>query len=149
MSSNIRTAGNAASAANSQGVRMRLLSSVLFAFVVAGCGNAVAPPSTSDLITARAANNAVEITNNSSEPVHYIIADKESLALIDLYICVDPAREGCTSVSPGSTKRIEYSKFLAEGSTGSIAVVYHWRLIPAGQGAYKYDLLRQLEVNLR
>ena len=128
---------------------MRLLSSVLFAVLAStGCANPIDPAS--DLITARAkaSDQTLEVTNTSTDKVYYFVADPEKLALVDWSVCLDPARAECTFIAPGATKRISYTEFLGIGSTGTKAIVYHWRLIPTGT-TYNYDSLRTLEVDLR
>ena len=127
---------------------MRFVSSVLVAvFVLAGCDNPGAP--STDLLTVSAANGSLEIRNTFTEKVYYFVADKEKLALLDFAVCNDPTKSFCTFVEPGATRRISYSEFLAEGSSGSEAIVYHWLLIRAPGGSYSYDSIRQLEVDLR
>lgn len=127
---------------------MRLAMSALVAVLaLAGCSNPNDP--SSDLLKASAANQTLTITNTSADPVYYFVADKEILALLDWAVCTDPAQSFCKFVAAGASKRISYSEFLASGSSGSQAVVYHWRLIPTTPGKYNYDSLRTLEVDLR
>jgi hypothetical protein len=126
---------------------MRLFSSVLFAVLAfVGCANPTDPAS--DLITARAANQTLQLTNTSNDKVYYFVGDPEKLALIDWAVCLDPAKAECTFIAPGATKRINYSEFLGTESSGTKAIVYHWRLIPKGT-TYNYDSLRTLEVDLK
>ena len=127
---------------------MRLAKSALITVLaLAGCSNPNDPAS--DLLKASAANKTLTITNTSSGPVYYFVADKELLALLDWAVCMDPVQSYCKSIGAGESKRIAYSEFLATGSSGSQAVVYHWRLIPTTPGKYNYDSLRTLEVDLR
>ena len=126
---------------------MRLLSSVMFAVLAfAGCSNPTDPAS--DLMTAKATNQTLELTNTSSDKVYYFVADRDKLALLDWAVCLDPANAECKFVAPGATKQINYSEFMGTESTGTKAIVYHWRLIPKGTG-YEYDSLRSLEVDLK
>ena len=126
---------------------MRLLSSVLFAgLAFVGCANPTGPAS--DLITAKAANLTLELTNTSSDKVYYFVSDPEKLALLDWAVCVEPSKAECTFIAPGATKKISYSEFMGTESTSMKAIVYHWRLIPKGT-TYNYDKLRTLEVDLK
>lgn len=109
---------------------MKLASSILFVvLVLAGCDNPTAV--SSELITARASSQTLQITNITDDRVYYFVAESSTLPLLDWAVCTDPANTSCTYVEAGGR-----------------AVVFHWRLIPSGSGKYDYDSVRNLIVDL-
>ena len=112
---------------------------------VAACSVTTAP--SSDLITAIPGEEAVDLRNNSSEPVYFFAADRGVLALLDFAICRDPAK--CESIAPGTTKRVPYSGIIGYSGTSAELVVYHWRLIARTGGTFEQDSIRSMIVPLR
>ena len=124
---------------------MKLASSILFVvLVLAGCDNPTAV--SSELITARASSQTLQITNITDDRVYYFVAESSTLPLLD-WAVHRSGNTSCTYVEAGG-RRVAYSQIVGQGSAGGRAVVFHWRLIPSGSGKYDYDSVRNLIVDL-
>ena len=120
--------------------------SVLVAIAaVTACTSATAP--SSDLITARAGSQALDLKNNSPETVYYFVAERGALALLDFAICNEPSK--CDSVAPGASRKVPYSGVIGYSSGSEEVVVFHWRLVAKAGGGYEHDTIRTLIVQLR
>ena len=124
---------------------IRSLSVLCAALAIAACSVTTAP--SSDLMTAIPGAEAVELRNNSSDPVYFFAADRGVLALLDFAVCRDPSK--CESIAPGTTKRVPYAGIIGYSGTTAELVVYHWRLIEKTAGAYEQDSIRSMIVPLR
>jgi hypothetical protein len=112
--------------------------------MVSACSNPNAPAT--DIISVHAESRRLAMTNTSSDPVYYFVADQDALALIDWMVCVEPGK--CESIPPQSTKALDYSKIGAYQEGSKHAVVYHWRLVPKNGPGFKPDSIRSLVVEL-
>jgi hypothetical protein len=115
------------------------------AFLVAACSVTTAP--SSDLITATPESSALDLRNNSPDPVFYFVADRGVLALVDFSMCNEPSK--CDSIAPGSARKVPYERMLGYSRTTQELVVYHWRLVPKSTGGYEQDSLRQMIVRVK
>lgn len=112
-------------------------------------GNACAdPPPTESAATALASSrDAVRFTNRSSEPVYYIVFEREFATLVDWIPCVDPAV--CPSAAPGRTATIPVKQIWGYESGDRQAIVYWWRLVRGENGRFAARDLRSEIVDIR
>jgi hypothetical protein len=115
------------------------------AIVITACSVTTAP--SSDLITATPESSALDLRNNSSDPVYYFVADRGVLALVDFSVCNEPSK--CESIAPGAARKVPYDGMLGYSGTTEELVVYHWRLVPKAAGGYQQDSLRQMVVRVK
>ena len=124
---------------------VKTLLALCTATLLTACSVTTAP--SSDLITATPESAALDIRNNSSDPVYYYVADRGVLALVDFSMCNEPSK--CESVAPGAARKVPYEGMLGYSATTEELVVYHWRLVPKSSGGYQQDSLRQMIVRVK
>lgn len=124
---------------------IRTLCVMAAAAAVTACSVTTAP--SSDLITATPKSAALDIRNNSSDPVYYFVADRGVLALLDFAMCNEPSK--CESIPAGGAKEVPYAGALGYSGTTQELVVYHWRLLPKSAGGYEQDSIRSVIVQIK
>ncbi len=83
----------------------------------------------------------LNIMNASAQPVHLFIADRNTLALLDWAPCAGPS---CPSLPGGASVLRPCSEIVGCTADSREAVVYWWRSVPDGAGAFRPDSIRQL-----
>ena len=124
---------------------VRRLSVVAAIAAFTACSSPSAP--SSDLMTAKAESQQLDLRNLSDETVYYFVAERGTLALLDFMICNDPSK--CDSVAPGSRRKVPYAGVIGYSASSEEVVVFHWRLVARGGGRFEHDSIRTLIVQLR
>ena len=91
----------------------------------AGCSDPVGVET--DILKARVVSASLGLTNQTRFPVYYFAVDRNTLAVIDWAICMDPTR--CESVPARSTRWVPLTEIFGADENSEI-VVFHWRLVP-------------------
>jgi hypothetical protein len=123
---------------------MRFYFAFAAALAIASCSDATAPKS--DLLRISVQPEAVELMNDSPQPVYVFVVERNSLALVDWAPCSDPSN--CDGIAVGGTKVIPYDDITGYAPGAAEAVVHHWHLVPDGAGGFRPDSIRSTVIGL-
>lgn len=116
---------------------MRRLLLVVATLASVACADSTSPKP--ELLRINVLPDALELVNTSQKPVYVLVAERNSLALMDLAPCMDPS---CESVAVGGSMVVPYVEISGYSAGASEAVVYNWHLVPDGADGFRPDSIR-------
>ena len=121
---------------------------VLAIAAVAAAGCTGEPPTVSDgVLKVTTEASALKLANVSAAPLHYIVIERETLALVDWIPCT--GGPPCPTLAAGGSTRMLYTTVLGYTASAEEGVAYWWREVTGGTGVPFADSLHQLVVSLR
>lgn len=127
---------------------MRLFrAAVLGVLVVAAACESEAPTVSDGVLKVTSGRSALELSNLSADPLHFMVIERGTLALVDWVACTgDPP---CPTLAAGGSVSVTYTSILGYSGAAQDGVAFWWRDVAGGSGYAPPDSLHSLVVSLR
>jgi hypothetical protein len=125
----------------------RVRPAVLGVLVIAAACASEAPVASDSVLKVTSEATALQLTNLSAAPLHYMVIERGTLALVDWVACM--GGPPCPTLAAGATVNVEYPSILGYSGAAQEGVVFWWREVAGGPGYAAPDSIHSLVVSLR
>jgi hypothetical protein len=119
---------------------------VFVALAAAACGGD-GPMASDGVLEVTTEASALKLANVSAAPLHYIVIERGTLALVDWIPCT--GGPPCPTLAAGGTTRMPYTAVVGYTASAEEGVAYWWREVTGDSGVARADSLHQMVVSLR
>lgn len=125
-----------------KGTMHRISSVALSIFVVAlvACSNPLAVGE--DGVRVQARNSSVQIQNSRSEPVFFLMMERQFAATALWGPCTDPNE--CPRIEPSQALSVDRAEIGGVESDSEEAILFWWELVPAEDEGFEPDRVRSI-----